>query len=78
MIDIVHFTISKYGLIVESTICIVDKRKNQVIVGSTIRRKCFIYKYFSIRIPQKVQAYILYFSFPFKVRVLHKKHPFVR
>ena len=48
MIDIVHFTISKYGLIVESTICIVDKRKNQVIVGSTIRRKCFIYKYFSI------------------------------
>ena len=44
MIDIVHFTISKYGLIVESTICIVDKRKNQVIVGSTIRVKCFIFK----------------------------------
>ena len=43
MIDIVHFTISKYGLIVESTICIVDKRKNQVIVGSTIRVKCFIF-----------------------------------
>jgi len=47
-IDIVHFTISKYGLIVESTICIVDKRKNQVIVGSTIRVKCFIFKDFSI------------------------------
>ena len=46
MIDIVHFTISKYGLIVESTICIVDKRKNQVIVGSTM--KCFIFKDFSI------------------------------
>ena len=48
MIDIVHFTISKYGLIVESTICIVDKRKNQIIVGSTIRVKCFIFKDFSI------------------------------
>ena len=48
MIDIVHFTILKYGLIVESTICIVDKRKNQVIVGSKIRVKCFIFKDFSI------------------------------
>lgn len=48
MIDIVYFTISKHGLIVESTICIVDKRKNQVIVGSTIRVKCFISKDFSM------------------------------
>ena len=48
MIDIVHFTISKYILIVENTICIVDKWKNQVIVGSTIRVKCFIFKDFGI------------------------------
>lgn len=48
MIHIVYFTISKYILIVESTICIVDKRKNQVIVGSTIRVKCFIFKDFGI------------------------------
>ena len=48
MIHIVHLTISIYGLIVESTICIVAKRKKQVIVGSTIRVKCFIFKDFSI------------------------------
>ncbi|KAB4111130.1 hypothetical protein GAQ72_19065, partial [Bacteroides uniformis] len=64
--------------IVWNTICNLQEYTRGLIVGSTIRRKCFIYKYFSIRIPQKVQAYILYFSFPFKVRVLHKKHPFVR
>lgn len=62
MIDIVHFTISKYGLIVESTICIVDKRKNQVIVGSTIRVKCFIFKDFSIPEDLKDKYLLLYFS----------------
>ena len=45
---IYKFFCNKEILIVESTICIVDKRKNQVIVGSTIRVKCFIFKDFSI------------------------------
>ena len=44
MIDIVHFTISKHGLIVESTICIVDKRKNQVIVGSALFLRILVYR----------------------------------
>ncbi len=60
-IHIVYFTISKYSLIVESTICIVDNRKKRVIVGSTIRVKCFIFKDFSIPEREKSSWLLLYF-----------------